>query len=76
MTINEKMQKAFKENHGMQRAAGALIGLTEFQISKTLHGKRKLTAEEFLKLCVVLRLDPKEFMECQELATIRAIIRE
>ena len=76
MTINEKFRKLFKEDHGLQKVAAALAGMTEFQMSKVIHGKRRLTAEEFLKLCVVLKLDPNEFLECRELATVRAIIQK
>lgn len=76
MTINEKFRKLFKEDHGLQKVAAALAGMTEFQMSKVIHGKRRLTAEEFMKLCVVLKLDPNEFLECSELATVRAIIQK
>lgn len=54
-------QKGLKQTFVAEKA-----GLTADNLSKILNGNRRLMADEFLKICSALSLDPKEFQEEQD----------
>lgn len=54
-----------------QRHIGKLAGLNEKQLSMIMHGTRRMTAEEFLKLCMAGGIDPAIFLLCDELDGVR-----
>lgn len=49
--------KAYIEERGIKQAAVAKAsGMTETALSHSLNGKRKLAADEFVKICRFLRV--------------------
>ena len=61
MRVYERLNNYISEKGLKQTYVAEKSGLTADNLSKILNGNRKLTAEEFLNICKVLSLDPKEF---------------
>lgn len=51
--------EAAREEQGIsQEALGALVGVSQSQVSRMLSGKRPASFTEMLKLCMAVGLDP------------------
>lgn len=71
MMIFERLRRAIKENRIKQAVIADRMGVTPSYLSRILAGERRLTAADFLSVCLVLGEDPAEYMDCDELATTR-----
>lgn len=61
MTINEKLDDYIKSKGIKQKVVADRAQLSADTLSKILRNERKLMADEFLRICVVLDVDPGEF---------------
>ena len=55
--ISNYLKKYFKENKVSQYEIEAKTGIKQSKICLSLNGKRKLTAEELIKIAIVFDLD-------------------
>lgn len=55
--INEKMTTLGIK----QKALAEKMGITEDRVSRILSGKSKMLADEMIKLCILLDIDPNIF---------------
>lgn len=55
--ITNYLKKYFKENRISQYEIAKEIGLSQGKISLSFNGKRKLTAEELIKLAIAYNID-------------------
>lgn len=56
--------KAYIEERGIKQCAVAkAAGMTDDAISRVLKGQRKLTADEFIKICRFLRVPADTFTD-------------
>lgn len=62
MTVNEKLKKIVEEKGLKQSYLCEHTGMTADAISRILNSNRKVTAEEFLGICQVLDVDPRQFL--------------
>lgn len=61
MSVNEKLYKLIAKKGIKQCYISACTGISEKKISSILRGKRKITADEFLRICVALNVEPNVF---------------
>lgn len=61
MTINERLDSYIKSKGIKQKVVADKAQLSADTLSKILRNERKLMADEFLRICVVLDVDPGEF---------------
>lgn len=61
MTINLKLKDILEERGIKQSYLCEKTGLSADSVSRILKGVRKISAEEFLIICEVLKLDPRIF---------------
>ena len=61
MSVNEKLYELIAEKGIKQCYISARTGISEKKISSILRGKRKITADEFLRICVALNVEPNAF---------------
>lgn len=61
MSVNEKLYKLIAEKGIKQCYISACTGISVKKISSILRGKRKITADEFLWICVALNVEPNVF---------------
>ena len=61
MSINSKLKEYMDERGIKQSFLCEKTGMTADSVSRILRGSRKISAEEFLKICTVLKLDPRFF---------------
>lgn len=52
--LAENIRKYIEDNKMNQTAIGREAGLTKQAMSSAMNGKRKLSADEYLKICKVL----------------------
>lgn len=71
MMIYEKLKKAMREKRIKQQTVADTMGITKSFLSLIMSGQRRMTAADFLAICLVLDEDPAAYMACDELATVR-----
>ncbi len=63
MNVNEKLRQ-FVEKEGIKQSyICEKTGMTADCVSRIMNSTRKITAEEFLEICTVLKLDPRDFFK-------------
>lgn len=60
MNVIDFLNNYFKENKITQKEIEKLTGISQDKISLTLNKKRKLTADELIKIIVVFNIDLEE----------------
>ncbi|MBR4702315.1 MAG: helix-turn-helix transcriptional regulator [Oscillospiraceae bacterium] len=60
MTPEERISKAIKESGMTVAAVSRMTGIDYNKLQPCMKGRRELRANEFLELCALLRLDPRE----------------
>ena len=60
MTVEERIAEEVKKSGMKKIAICQKTGLKKGVVYPSLAGKRELRADEFLAICQLLRLDPKE----------------
>ena len=63
MQVNIQLKKYVEENGIKQSYISEQTGLSKDVVSNILNLKRKITAEEFLKICYLLKIDPRSFKD-------------
>ena len=71
MMIYEQLKKAMREKRIKQQAVADTMGVTKSFLSLIMSGQRRMTAADFLAICLVLGEDPAHYFGCDELATVR-----
>lgn len=61
MNVNERLKKIVEERGIKQSFLCEQTGMTPDAISRILNSNRKVTADEFLNICQVLNVDPRQF---------------
>lgn len=61
MNVNLKLKAIIEERGIKQSHICEKTGMTADCVSRILNSTRKISAEEFLKICEVLEIDPKIF---------------
>lgn len=72
MTIGERMNEELWSRKIRRRKLAPLLGIPEKKLSLSLHDHRKMSAAEFLGLCLLAGLDPAMFFSCDDLDGVRA----
>ena len=62
MTAEERIRKYLDEQGITQTSVARKIGITKSQLCQSLNGKRKLTLDEVVRICEVLRKTPNDFL--------------
>ena len=62
MRISEVLRRRIRIMNGKQRAIAEQLGLNETTLSAKLNGHRRLYADEFRDICLVLSLDADEIV--------------
>lgn len=66
--FNKEKLKSFISTHGIkQKFISEKTGIEEGKLSKILNGKRKCTADEFIRICSALNVKPEIFIESENL---------
>lgn len=63
MVVQSKVAQYLKEQGIKQSWLAQKTGLTDNMISGILNGKRKMTADEFVRICKAIGKNPNDFME-------------
>lgn len=63
MTVNAKLRAFVVENGIKQSYICEQTGMSADTVSRILNSNRKVTADEFLDFCLVLGLDPRDFIK-------------
>lgn len=63
LSLHEKLKKIVEEKGIKQSYLCEHTGMTADAISRILNSNRKVTAEEFLGICQVLDVDPRQFFK-------------
>lgn len=71
MRIHEKLMATLRTEKIKQQYVADKMGVTKSFLSHLLSGRRRMTAADFLAICMVLRENPADYMECDELAMVR-----
>lgn len=61
MNINEYINTYMEERGIKQSFLAQKTGISQDAISRILRGVRGISAEEFIKICIVLDIDPNVF---------------
>ncbi len=61
--LGELIKKYLNENGIKHTYVAEELGIKKNLFSAMLSGKRKITAEEYFKICIVLKLNPAYFAE-------------
>lgn len=61
MNVNQKLNNFICERGIKQSYIAEQTGISKDAISKILRGKRKITADEFLRICNSVQIDPNIF---------------
>ena len=61
MNINEQINNYVVENGIKQTFLSKETGMSKDTISKILNNNRRIMADEFLKICQALKIDPRTF---------------
>ena len=65
MKIGNQIQKVIKEKGLKQGYVAKELGMTDKTMSEIIHGKRKLSAEELIGICMVLGISTDIFLPNQ-----------
>lgn len=63
MVVQSKVAQYLEEQGIKQSWLAQKTGLTDNMISGILNGKRKMTADEFVRICKAIEKTPNDFME-------------
>ena len=63
MVVQSKIAQYLEEQGIKQSWLAQKTGLTDNMISGILNGKRKMTADEFVRICKAIGKSPNDFME-------------
>lgn len=63
MVTQNKVAEYVKEMGIKQAVIACKTGLSEQAISTIMNGKRKMTADEFVRICRAIGKEPNDFME-------------
>lgn len=63
--VNEQLKEIVEERGIRQTFLVNKTGMSSDAISRILNSNRKITAEEFLSLCIALDVDPRSFFPCK-----------
>ena len=63
MVVQSKVAQYLEERGIKQSWLAQKTGLTDNMISGILNGKRKMTADEFVRICKAIGKNPNDFME-------------
>ena len=63
MVVQSKVAQYIEEQGIKQSWLAQKTGLTDNMISGILNGKRKMTADEFVRICKAIGKNPNDFME-------------
>lgn len=63
MSINDQLNKYVSDNGIKQAYIVRKTGLSTDTVSKILNGNRRILANEFLKICTALEINPNIFRE-------------
>ncbi len=63
MVVQSKIAQYLEEQGIKQSWLAQKTGLTDNMISGILNGKRKMTADEFVRICKAIGKNPNDFME-------------
>lgn len=63
MVVQSKVAQYLKEQGIKQSWLAQKTGLTDNMISGILNGTRKMTADEFVRICKAIGKNPNDFME-------------
>ena len=76
MLIHEKLKKSMRRKKIKQQYVADKMGVTKFFLSRILSGDRRITASDFLAICMVLGEDPANYLTCDELATVQRRMKQ
>lgn len=62
-TVNARLKEIIESRGIKQSYICEKTGLSSDCVSRILNSARKITADEFLSICEVLKLDPRSFFE-------------
>lgn len=62
MTLNEKLNKYISDKGIKKSYISSKTGMTQDRISRIMRGIAKITGDEFLSICIILDVDPNEFI--------------
>lgn len=65
MVVQSKVAQYLEEQGIKQSWLAQKTGLTDNMISGILNGKRKMTADEFVRICKAIGKNPNDFMEVE-----------
>lgn len=63
MVVQSRVAQYLEEQGIKQSWLAQKTGLTDNMISGILNGKRKMTADEFVRICKAIGKNPNDFME-------------
>lgn len=63
MTVNEVFKNHIEMNGIKQVFVAERAGIPPELLRRSLEGQRKIPADEFIRLCLVLKLDLKDFTQ-------------
>ena len=62
MNVNAKLRAVVEKEGIKQSYICEQTGMSADAVSRILNSNRKVTADEFLNICTVLKLDPRDFI--------------
>lgn len=62
MEANKKINDYLKEHGISQTFIAEKLGISRTRMSMMLNGKRKMTADDLIKICKILKVSPEMFM--------------
>ena len=66
MEVQSRVVQYIKETGIRQSFIAKKAGLSDNAMSLIFHGRRKMSADEFVKVCQVIGKTPNDFMEVEE----------
>jgi len=63
MRISEVLRRKIRIKNGKQRAIAERMGINETTLSAKLNGHRRLYADEFRDICIMLSLNADEILK-------------
>lgn len=63
MVVQSRIARYLEEHGIKQRWLAEKLGMTDNQISAILNGKRKMSVDEFARICTAIGKTPNDFME-------------
>ena len=64
MSANEVIKSHISDHGIKQNFVAEQAGIPPELFRRSLNGERKIPADEFVAICIVLSLDIKDFIEC------------